>query len=867
MYTKSDTTDKAMNENISFGTWLRQRRRALDLTQQAFADQVGCARITLSRIEADTLKPSKDLALLLLEKVGVPPSEMEQWVYFARGQSDLPSKDVQPSPLSQHQTNLPASITSFIGRKKEQAEVIRLLETYRLVTLTGSGGVGKTRLSVKVGEQVVENYADGVWLLELASLNDPALLAQNAAVLFGLATQTMSSFTDLLINFLRSKSALLILDNCEHLLDACARFAETLLKSCPFLKILATSREPLGIAGEAIYRVPSLQVPDLQQVLDTFRNFESMRLFEERAKLAQFDFSLSLENAFPVAQICHRLDGIPLAIELAAAKVGVFSTEQIAKQLDESFNLLTGGSRTALPRQQTLRASIDWSWNLLSDAERILLRRLSVFPGGFTLEAAGAICRADDIENNNVLDILTHLANKSLLEKQGQDGEARYRLIEPIRQYADEKLLDASEVDRIKERHLDFFVKFAEEAEPKLLGEEELEWLNRLEIENPNLRSALEWSVHNHVEAGLRMAGALYWFWAVRTYWKEGYTWLTRLLELSKELPSSLNLAKALNVAGHLAWYHFDTTAAHSLHKESLTMYRELEHQGGRAAALFGLGRVARLQHDYDAARRFYEESLTIRRELGDKYAIADTLQSMGALNYHRGDLALARSLFEESLLFWQELGNISGIAPSFSNLGRVSEAQGDYEQATMLYKKSLELFQKLGDKYGCIYTRQYLGHTAYLQADYSVAQASYEESLRLSRQAGDNWYTAIALTNLGHLALIENNYVEARARYTESLTIFKQAGDKQDIINCLVGWANLSQATGKTEQATRVCGALETLLPATKANLVSPEREIFQRTVVALSTSLDGSVFAQTWAKGQGMTLDQLIAYVLTER
>src|SRR5919106_6367673 len=371
-----------MQEEISFGIWLRKQRRALDLSRQAFAAQVGCAEVTLRRIEAGTLKPSKELAQILLERLGIPETERPQWISFARGLAAFPLRSTPSSnkPI----TNLPASLTTFIGREKEQSDVIRLITKHRLVTLTVSGGVGKTRLSIKVGERVLGNYADGVWLGELASLSNPALIAQTFAALFGLTAQSTISFTDLLINFLRAKSILLIVDNCEHLLDGCARFIDTLLKSSPHLKILATSREPLGITGEAIYLVPSLELPDLQQVIDTFRDFESVHLFEERAQLAQFDFSLTLENAASVAQICQRVDGIPLAIELAAAKVGILSTEQIAKQLDESFNVLTGGSRTALPRHQTLRASMNWSWGLLTEAEQTLMRQLSVIAGGWT---------------------------------------------------------------------------------------------------------------------------------------------------------------------------------------------------------------------------------------------------------------------------------------------------------------------------------------------------------------------------------------------------------------------------------------------------------------------------------------------------
>src|SRR5919106_4083265 len=414
-----------MQEEISFGIWLRKQRRALDLTRQAFANHVGCAEVTLRRIEAGTLKPSKELTSIILEKLNIPEAERPQWISFARGLSGFPS---QSSPSS-NKSNLPAPLTTFIGREKEQSDVVRLLRKHRLVTLTGSGGVGKTRLSIKVGEQVLGNYADGVWLVELASLSNPVLIAQTFAALFGLSAQSAIPFIDLLINFLRAKSVLLIVDNCEHLLDACAQLIDTLLKSCPHLKILATSREPLGITGEAIYLVPSLELPDLQQVIDTFRDFESVHLFEERAQLAQFDFSLTLENAASVAQICQRVDGIPLAIELAAAKVGILSTEQIAKQLDESFNVLTGGSRTALPRHQTLRASMNWSWGLLTEAEQTLMRQLSVFAGGWTLEAAQAVCGGDVFELSNSL-----LKKSLIVMHQESEGERRYRFHETIRQ-------------------------------------------------------------------------------------------------------------------------------------------------------------------------------------------------------------------------------------------------------------------------------------------------------------------------------------------------------------------------------------------------------------------------------------------------
>src|SRR5688572_6178622 len=434
----------ASSEGVSFGEWLHQQRRMLDLTQQEFADQVGCARITLRRIESGALKPSKELAQILLEKLGIPENERPQWVHYARGLSDFPARSVDFS-ASKLLTNLPASLTSFIGREKEQAEILKLISKYRLVTLVGPGGVGKTRLSLKVGEQALGDYAHGIWVVELAPLLDPLLVPRTTAITVGLRDEPRRPVIDMLSDYLRVKKLLIILDNCEHLLDACAQLADALLKKCLNLKILATSREALGILGEASYRVPSLGLPDMQQVIEKFRDYESVRLFEERAQLAQMDFLLTMENASAVAKICSQLDGIPLAIELAAARVNMFSTEQVAARLQESFNLLTTGNRTALPRHQTLQAAIDWSYNLLSPTEQNLFRRLSVFVNGWTLEAATSICSDAGIRSEDIFDLLTQLINKSLVNIEELQNETRYRILETIRQYANMKLVESNE--------------------------------------------------------------------------------------------------------------------------------------------------------------------------------------------------------------------------------------------------------------------------------------------------------------------------------------------------------------------------------------------------------------------------------------
>jgi predicted ATPase/DNA-binding XRE family transcriptional regulator len=678
-----------MQDEISFGKWLRKQRRALDLSRQAFANQVGCAEVTLRRIEAGTLKPSKELASIILEKLNIPEAERPQWISFARGLSAFPLSSTPSSnkPI----TNLPAPLTTFIGREKEQPEVVGLVAKHRLVTLTGSGGVGKTRLSIKVGEQVLENYADGVWLVELASLSNPALIAQTFAAVFGISAQSTIPLTNLLINFLRAKSVLLIVDNCEHLLDACAHLIDTLLKSCPHLKILATSREPLGITGEAIYLVPSLELPSLQQLINTFRDFESVHLFEERAQLIQFDFSLTLENAASVAQICQRLDGIPLAIELAAAKVGVLSTEQIAKQLDESFNVLTGGSRTALPRHQTLRASMNWSWGLLTEAEQTLMRQLSVFAGGWTLEAAQAICDRD------VFELSDSLLKKSLIVMHQETGrETRYRFHETIRQYAHEKLVEAGEDESTRKRHRDWFLAWVETVDPIFYVD--LAWFNLIESEHDNLRAALVWSQARHeFEICARIAFALTEFWNTRGYIREGRKWLESALDHRESL-SKIVLAKTLFTTSRFALRLGDYPTAEAYGKESVALFRELGDNRNLAWALRGLGEVYMWANESERSRPFFAEAMTLFQEVGDKRGICYSLIVLGSDAIMKDEYKHGMALLNEHQTLAYELDDMWEMGVGAVYLGIAEFLQGNVDQSEKLFREGLARVRPYGD-------------------------------------------------------------------------------------------------------------------------------------------------------------------------
>ena len=511
--------------------------------------------------------------------------------------------------------NLPQQVTSFIGREKEIGEVKTLLDKTRLLTLTGSGGCGKTRLSLQVAADVLENYPDGVWLVELASLCDSSLVPQSVAQVLGVTEEPDKPLVQTLVAALKDRKMLLVLDNCEHVLSVCARLVDTLIRACPTLKVLASSREGLGIAGETVYRIPPLSLPDLKHTATpaSLSMYEAVRLFVDRAVAVLPAFVVTNQNAPALASLCHRLDGIPLAIELAAARVRSMSVEEINSKLDNCFRLLTGGSRTALPRQQTLRALIDWSYDLLSDQKKTVLCRLSVFAGGWTLAAAeqvgvGESLSGEGIEDWEMLDLLTSLVDKSLVFAQTQGEATRYGLLETVRQYARDRLAESGESLVVRVRHANYFLTLIEEIKSKLNGSEQVQWFGALEEEHDNLRQALTLYAEDIEDAeagekGLRLGAALQRFWWTRGYLSEGRERLGALLAHPAAQERTKARADALNGAGSLAWMQGDYGGARVLLEESLTMKRELGDRKGIAYSLNNLASVAHDQGDYDAAR------------------------------------------------------------------------------------------------------------------------------------------------------------------------------------------------------------------------------------------------------------------------
>lgn len=645
---------------------------------------------------------------------------------------DLPSDFAGLRSLESIANNLPMQLTSFIGREREMAEVKRLLGSTRLLTLTGMGGTGKTRLSLQAAADLLENYPDGVWFVEFATIDDASLVAETVAAALNVRQETERPLATTLAAFLRERELLLILDNCEHVVAACARLAETLLRSCPRLHVLASSREPMSIAGETAWPVPPLSLPEhwreisaSPDALDRLTQYEAVRLFVDRAILARPAFQLTDENVHLVAQICWRLDGIPLAIELAAARIRVLTLLQILERLDDRFHLLTTGSRNAVPRQQTLRSLIDWSYDLLSDPERRLFRRLSVFARGRTLESIEAICSGEGVDAFDAIDLLTQLVDKSLVyvEKSPEYG-ARYFILESIWDYANEKLVEAGESDHFRIRHLDYFLQFAEEAAPKTRGPDQRQWLERLEQEEFNIRYALEAAAElpQQVGKGLRLLTAMQRFVEVRGLFKEAREALEALLKHADASPRDAVRASAVAAAGRLAW----------------------------------------ISDDIPACLHFQQEALAIHRELGNNHGCALALADLAFLALDERDFARSRSLLEEADTLSTPLADIRLTAHVQHVWCALAAAERNFERAFDLDTANLARHREVGDTWLAIIISWSLGVNAAVLGRFDLSRAHLSKCLRVGIELGNRWGASYPLEAFAALAVAEREYDRA---------------------------------------------------------------------------------------------------------
>jgi predicted ATPase/DNA-binding SARP family transcriptional activator len=652
-----------------------------------------------------------------LKDFGVEPSEQTRALYqrLKAGTELLETGPAIPAKEKQEgfpKTNIPVPLTSFVGREREIEEVMRLLSTTRLLTLTGAGGIGKTRLAIQAANDLTRSYKDGVWWVELAPLADGKLLPQVVAQVLGVHELPDQPLLESLKDFLHEKQAMLVLDNCEHLISACAQLAYDLLSQCSKLRILATSREVLGITGETTFSVPTLSFPMLSHMsqLQTLKEFESIQLFTERASAIQQDLALTQENAFAVTQICHRLDGLPLAIELAAARVKMFTLQEIARRLDDRFRLLAQGSRTALPRHQTLRAAIDWSYELLSASEQILLHRLSLFAGGFTLEAVEAVAAGGEIVQSQVMDLLGQLVNKSLVISHGQSGavaETRYGMLEGIRAYAREKMDAAEEEPTVRERHLEYFASFARRAQQGIYSTEQATWFRRLDQEIDNLRVALE-GEYPFADSMRRkqfvIISSLSLFWE-RSYRSEIVETLKKLLARDARNEPTAEKARALDVGGFLLWCSSRLPEARAYLEESIQIAEKLKDDSLLVWPLMYLGWTFWGLGEYENAKHCLERSLLIARSLGEegRGAVAVAMAYLGDIPYAQGNLKEARRLYEEAILALRELQNPSMLTPSLRRLGYVEVREGNFTQAVQLFCESLESNRQLSHQHGTV--------------------------------------------------------------------------------------------------------------------------------------------------------------------
>ena len=800
-----------------FGTAVNQAARIMGAAHGG--------QVLLSQSAAELLKDREptgvtlsDLGLIRLRGLAAP-ARAYQVVHQDLRREFPPLRSLEAIPH-----NLPQQVTSFIGRERELAQARALLGGARLLTIVGPGGIGKTRLSLQIAADVLDSYPDGAWLVELALIVDVTLVPTAVAQVLGLQEAAGTSVVETVCQHLASRRLLVVLDNCEHLVGACAMLVDAMLHAAPHVRMLVSSREPLNVSGEQTYPLPPLALPGPESRAEDVARSDAGRLFVERARLRQPEFALSEGNVHLVAQICARLDGIPLALELAAARVGVLSVATICGRLDDRFRLLTGGARSALPRQQTLRALIDWSYDLLGAGEKMLFARLSVFVGGWTLPAAEAVCADQDLAQDDVLELLVSLTQKSLVVPDG-DG-ARYRMLETIREYARDRLDKLDLRHAVRMRHLGCFLKLAETAEPYLEGgQEQPGWMARLDVEHDNLRAALEFSIDetDDDETGLRLCGALYRFWAHRGHAREGRRWCLAALAHAASQSSTSAYLKALHASGTLAWRLGDITVARSQLEAALALSRELGDRTGEGRVLSNLGGVAIHQADDVSAQAFLEQAVAIHQATGNRGMEARVLNNLAALAVTRGRFLEAQSAAERSLELSRALDNPMEEATSLSHLGFLAQHNGEFAQARMLHERALATAREFGVR---------------------------EFELELVR-------------HLGEIALAQGDLALARTHFHSALATSKEIGNQHEVVLCLEAVAALMTRQASHEKAAHLCGAADALRHAIATPRTHDTREQYDAIIATCREALGEGAAAAAVAAGAALPSEQAIADV----
>ena len=767
---------------------------------------------------------------------------------------------------SEHPTNLRAQGTSFVGRERELADVGRLLGASRLVTLVGVGGTGKTRLAQQAATEALELHRDGAWLVELAPVSDPDLVVAEIGRALGVQAQPGQPVSDTLVDYLRSKDLLLFVDNCEHVIAAAADLAYVWLGACPTLRVLATSREPLGVDGEAVFAVPSLGLPDVpeqqageasvdDEQVERANRSEAVRLFVERATAMLPNFMLDRSNVRAIVEICRRLDGIPLALELAAARVNVLSADEIEQGLGDRFRLLTGGRRTAVPRQRTLQALIDWSWDLLDDEDRALLRRLAVFSGGWTLDAAAAVTFGDVLTDGPAwtaaaaatgpaaaaarfatLDGLGRLVDRSLVVAD-HVGTTRYRMLEAIRQYAADRLAASGETEVLRDRHLAVIHRLVLDAEQGLDGPELVVWLGRIDAEIDNVRAALEWAIETRPETGLEMCVALSRYWRSRTMGTEGFDRLLQAVERVRSLP--------------------EPESAVAAHTRSILIAR------GYGAA----GVISQMTGLLGDTLALGEKALAAARESGDPGALAEAFYVWlfrADPNAPAGPGVDWRPAAEEAIAFATDLGDWGRVARLELSVAMI-EARRDPTAAAPWLEQASDAAQRSGNPQEIAYLAQVHGRVATIAGRWDEAQRWFRESQAKFHAVGDQRFELSAQSELGHALRHAGRIDEAEVEYRKSIRGWQRSGNRGAVAHQLESFAHLAITRGDHVRAARLFGAAEALRDVAGAQMTSLERTEYDAEVDRLRQALDTAAFQAAWAEGRGMTVDAAVAFAIS--